>query len=55
MSGYSCTWGQFPVHCNICGSRVPRELCERHDREPGFIALRDKLHQIFVIRTPRVA
>jgi hypothetical protein len=50
MSGYSCAWGQPPMNCNICGSRVPREKCERHPREPGYIALRDKYIGIFVIR-----
>lgn len=50
MSGYSCAWGQPPMSCNICGSRVTREACERHQREIGFIALRDKHAGIFVIR-----
>lgn len=52
MSGYSCGWGQPPMNCNICGCRVPRERCERHPREPGYIALRDKYVGIFVIRSP---
>lgn len=52
-SGYSCGWGQPPFNCNICGGRVPREACERHVREPGFIALRDKYLGMFVIRSCR--
>jgi hypothetical protein len=43
--------GQPPMNCNICGCRVPRERCERHPHEPGFIPLRDKHLKIFVIRT----
>jgi hypothetical protein len=39
------------MNCNICGSRVTRVDCERHQREPGYIALRDKHAGIFVIRT----
>ena len=54
MSGYSIGWGQPPMNCNICGCRVRSEQCERHPREPGFIALRDKYIGIFVVRTSRV-
>lgn len=50
MSGYSEGWGQSPMNCNICGARVHGEMCERHIREPGYIALRDKYVGIFVIR-----
>jgi hypothetical protein len=42
--------GQPPMNCNICGSRVPRLLCERHSRERGWIALRDKYLGLFVVR-----
>lgn len=50
MSGYSCGWGQPPLNCNICGARVPKDDCGRHLTEPGFIALRDKFLQMFIIR-----
>lgn len=51
MSGYSMGIGQPPLNCNICGSRVRGEYCERHPREPGYIALRDKYIGMFIIRT----
>lgn len=44
--------GNPPMNCNTCGGRVPRNHCERHPREPGYIALRDKHVGLFVVRTP---
>lgn len=55
MSGYSEGWGQPPMNCNICGARVRGEMCERHIREPSYIALRDKCVGAFVIRTPQLS
>ena len=50
---YEVGCGEPPMNCNICGCRVPRHRCERHLRESGWIALRDKYVGIFIQRSDR--
>lgn len=47
---YSCAWGTPPLNCNICGSNVYKEKCDKHECENGVIALRDKYLKMFILR-----
>lgn len=51
---YDCGVGQPPMNCNICGCRVRGEKCDKHMRESGFVALREKYVDLFVIREIKV-